>query len=407
VCFDGAIGVRNVNARHLAHEPAPHASRFEALVDAIRGYLATHPAASDTVEGIAGWAVGAVASATRDEVRSALAHLEARGEVARRAASGGGEVYARASGAAGADADMLRLGIDLGGTKTEIIALDGAGRERLRRRERTPHDDYAAILELVARLVRDAEDACGVSPGGASVGVGTPGSVSRATGLLRGSNSVCMNGMPIRRDLEARLARPVALANDANCFALSEATDGAGEGAAVVFGVILGTGVGGGLVVDGRVREGRNAIAGEWGHNPLPWPRDDERPGAPCFCGHAGCIETWLSGPGLVRDCRERTRGAFASARDVVAAAGHGDAGCEEALARYEERLARALAHVVNIVDPDVIVLGGGLSNVDRWYDAVPRLWTRWVFSDRIETRLARNAHGDSSGVRGAAWLAA
>jgi fructokinase len=388
----------------MAHEPPAHASRFETLVDAIRGYLATHPAASDTVEGIAGWAVGAVASATADEVRGALSHLEARGEVARRRAAGGTEVYARMR--APHEADTLCIGIDLGGTKTEIIALDADGEERVRRREPTPHEDYDAILALVARLVREAEASCGVPEGSARVGIGTPGSLSRATGLLRGSNSVCLNGMPVRRDLEARLARPVAIANDANCFTLSEATDGAGSGADVVFGVILGTGVGGGLVVDGRALEGRNAIAGEWGHNPLPWPRDDERPGAPCFCGQHGCIETWLSGPGMLRDYRAHGGSAWSSAPEIVAAATGHDPASEAALARYEERLARSLAHVVNIVDPDVIVLGGGLSNVERWYKSVPRLWTQWVFSDRVDTALVRHAHGDSSGVRGAAWLA-
>ena len=386
----------------MTHETPSHPSRFETLVDAIRGYLATHPAASDTVEGIAAWAVGAVATATRDEVRGALSHLEARGEVARHPAAGGAEVYARTADAS-PGADALRIGIDLGGTKTEVIALDPQGNERLRRREATPRDDYDAIVDLVLRLVGDAERACGVPQGSARVGVGTPGSLSRATGLLRGSNSVCLNGMPLARDLERVLARPIALANDANCFTLSEATDGAGRGTSVVFGVILGTGVGGGLVVDGRLQQGRNAIAGEWGHNPLPWPRDDERPGARCFCGQSGCIETWLSGPGLVRDYRSHGGDTALSTQDVVAAR---DAGSEAALARYEERLARALAHVVNIVDPDVIVLGGGLSNVERWYKTVPRLWGRWIFSDQVDTQLVRHAHGDSSGVRGAAWLA-
>jgi predicted NBD/HSP70 family sugar kinase len=389
----------------MVHESSPHPSRFDALVEAIRGYLATHPAASDTVEGIAGWAVGAVASATADEVRSALTHLEARGEVARRSAAGGTEVYAHTAAPRGGNAGALRLGIDLGGTKTEIVALDAEGRERLRRREQTPHEDYRAIIDLIARLVRDAERECGVRAGSARVGVGTPGSLSPATELLRGSNSVCLNGMPVKRDLEARLGRPIAMANDANCFALSEATDGAGRGAAVVFGVILGTGVGGGLVIDGRLLQGRNAIAGEWGHNPLPWPRDDERPGAPCFCGRSGCIETWLSGPGMLRDYRNTVGGALSSPHDIVAAA-RDDAGSEQVLARYEERLARALAHVINIVDPDVVVLGGGLSNVARWYETVPRLWSPWVFSDRVDTRLVQHAHGDSSGVRGAAWLA-
>ena len=209
--------------------------------------------------------------------------------------------------------------------------------------------------------------------------------------------------MPIKRDLEARLGRGIAIANDANCFALSEATDGAGQGAAVVFGVILGTGVGGGMVVNGRVLEGRNGVGGEWGHNPLPWPNDDERPGAACFCGQRGCIETWLSGPGLARDHHAHVPGDASPAHEIVARAAQHDAASDATLARYEDRLARSLAHVINIVDPDVIVLGGGLSNVDRWYKSVPRLWSRWVFSDRVDTELLRHAHGDSSGVRGAA----
>ena len=389
-----------------AESPHHHPPRFETLIDAIRGYLATHPAAADTVEGIAGWAVGAVASVTADEVRSALSHLEARGEIAKREVPGGREVFARTDASSRASLDTLRVGVDVGGTKTEIIAFDPDGRERLRRREPTPRDDYDAMLALVTRLVAEAETACGVAAGSARVGIGTPGSLSRASGLLRGSNSTYMNGMPVKRDLETRLGRSVALANDANCFALSEATDGAGRGANIVFGVILGTGVGGGIVVRGRVLEGRNAIGGEWGHNPLPWPNDEERPGAACFCGQHGCIETWLSGPGLARDYRERSAaGESLSAEEIVARAARHDAASDGALVRYEDRLARSLAHVVNIVDPDVIVLGGGLSNVDRWYKSVPRLWTRWIFSDRVDTELVRHAHGDSSGVRGAAWL--
>jgi fructokinase len=300
----------------------------------------------------------------------------------------------------------FRFGIDLGGTKIEIIALEPGGRERLRRRVPTPKEDYDAILAAVAGLVRDAEAALGIAAGEATVGIGTPGSVSRANGLLRGSNSVCLNGKPIREALHARLRQPVALANDANCFALSEATDGAGEGGDVVFGVILGTGVGGGLVVRGSVLDGPNGIAGEWGHNPLPWPRDDERPGHRCFCGHAGCIETFLSGPGLARDHAKAT-GQTLTTHAIVERAAAGDAGCEASLARYDDRLARALAHVINIVDPDVIVLGGGMSNLDRLYTNVPGLWGEWVFSDRVDTRLVRNRHGDSSGVRGAAWLGA
>ena len=295
----------------------------------------------------------------------------------------------------------LRLGIDLGGSKIEIAALDARGAERLRRRVPTPQGDYAATLAAVAALVQEAERELGAR---GTVGVGTPGSISRATGLLRGSNSVCLNGQPIRRDLERVLGRAVRITNDANCFALSEATDGAGAGADVVFGAILGTGVGSGIVVRGQVLDGPNAIAGEWGHNPLPWPRDDERPGRRCFCGRCGCIETFVAGPGLVADHAAHA-GATLAVPDIVNAAALGDEACNATLARHEERLARALAHVINILDPDVVVLGGGLSNIDRLYANVPRLWGRHVFSDRVDTRLVRHVHGDSSGVRGAAWL--
>ena len=299
------------------------------------------------------------------------------------------------------DDRRLRLGIDLGGTKIEIIALDPLGAELLRRRIPTPHGDYRATLAALANLVRDTERELG---GQGTVGIGTPGSISRATGLLRGCNSVCLNGQPFKRDVEAELGREVRVTNDANCFALSEATDGAGAGAGVVFGAILGTGVGAGIVAHGRALDGPNGIAGEWGHNPLPWPGDGERPGHPCFCGHSGCIETWLSGPGIERD-HLAVAGKRASAKEIAARAATGDAPCAATLARYEERLARAIAHVINLLDPDVIVLGGGMSNVDRLYAGVPALWGRRVFSDRVDTRLARNAHGDSSGVRGAAWL--
>jgi fructokinase len=298
----------------------------------------------------------------------------------------------------------IRLGVDLGGTKLEIVALDTDGRERLRRRMATPRDGYAATLAAVADLVRVAENELGLAPRTATVGIGTPGSISRATGLLRGSNSVALNGHPIREDLARLLGRDVRVTNDANCFALSEATDGAGRGADVVFGVILGTGVGAGIVVRGRVLEGPNAIAGEWGHNPLPWPRDDERPGSSCFCGKAGCIETWISGPGMARD-HQRVTGSEMSTTDIVVGAAARDPACVETLVRYEDRLARSLAHVINLLDPDVIVLGGGMSNVDRLYVNVPELWGSWVFSDRVDTRLVRHVHGDSSGVRGAAWL--
>jgi fructokinase len=297
----------------------------------------------------------------------------------------------------------IRLGLDLGGTKIEIVALDARGTEVVRRRIATPRDDYHATLDSMVRLVRDVERELGDT---GTVGVGTPGSISRATGLLRGSNSVCLNGRPIKRDLEAALEREVRIANDANCFALSEATDGSAQDAAVVFGAILGTGVGAGIIVAGRLLEGPNAIAGEWGHNPLPWPDDDERPGPACFCGRSGCIETFLSGPGLERD-HLRATGESLTAHEIVARTAQGDVLCAASFLRYELRLARALAHVINLLDPDVIVLGGGMSNIARLYSSLPALWGAWIFSDRVDTRLVRHRHGDSSGVRGAAWLGA
>jgi len=295
----------------------------------------------------------------------------------------------------------LRLGVDLGGTKIEILALDRSGGERFRRRVPTPRGDYAATIDAVVALVREAERMLGAR---GSVGVGIPGALSRATGLVKNANSTWLIGRPLQRDLEKALDRPVRLANDANCFALSEAIDGAGQGAEVVFGVILGTGVGGGLVVRGAVLTGPNAIAGEWGHNPLPLPTTEDLPLPACYCGRAGCIETYLSGPGMSADHR-RANSEEKSAIDIVAAAATGDAACEATLARYEQRLARALAGVINLLDPDVIVLGGGLSNIDRLYARVPQRWGAQVFSDDVRTRLARHAHGDSSGVRGAAWL--
>ncbi|HUO43905.1 MAG TPA: ROK family protein [Burkholderiales bacterium] len=295
----------------------------------------------------------------------------------------------------------VRIGIDVGGTKTEIIALDAGGNALLRRREATPVDDYAATLALIARLVHEAETAVGPA---ASVGIGTPGAPSPTTGLMRNSNSRCLNGKLFQPDIERALGREVRLANDANCFALSEAVDGAGRGAAVVFGVILGTGVGGGIVVDGRALTGPNVAAGEWGHNPLPWAEDRERPGPLCYCGKHGCIETFLSGPGLARD-HEKYSDARLTADEITRCAADGDPAADATLRRYENRLARALASIINVLDPDVIVLGGGVSNVARLYDNVPQLWGRWAFTDIVRTRLVRNAHGDSGGVRGAAWL--
>lgn len=296
---------------------------------------------------------------------------------------------------------QLRIGIDLGGTKIEGVALGEAGRILARLRVPTPQGDYAATLAAVAGLVERIERETGRR---GTVGVGMPGAPSRVTGLIKNANSTCLIGRPLQGDLEALLGREVRLANDANCFALSEAVDGAARGAAVVFGVILGTGVGGGIVVNGRVLEGANAIAGEWGHNPLPRPAGDDLPPPACYCGRAGCIETYLSGPGLALD-HARQGGAPLSPEAIVAGAAAGDPACEASLQRYERRLARALAGVINLLDPDVIVLGGGLSNLPRLYERVPALWGAEVFSDHVATRLARACHGDSSGVRGAAWL--
>ncbi|UCH47510.1 MAG: ROK family protein [Betaproteobacteria bacterium] len=296
---------------------------------------------------------------------------------------------------------MLRLGIDLGGTKTEIIALDDVGRELLRKRVTTERGDYDVTLQTIVSLVDDTERELGDR---GSVGIGTPGALSPATGLMRNCNSTWLNGQALRDDLIQRLDRDVLIENDANCFALSEATDGAGAGHRVVFGVILGTGVGGGVVVDGKLLTGPNRIAGEWGHNPLPWPRDEERPGPACYCGKNGCIETFLCGPALSRDHAQHN-GMEISTHEIVSAAAQGEACSLASLERYEDRLARALANVINILDPDVIVLGGGMSNIPRWHQRVPELWTQWVFSDRVDTPLLRNRHGDSSGVRGAAWL--
>jgi len=275
----------------------------------------------------------------------------------------------------------MRIGVDLGGTKIEVIVLADDGRELLRERVPTPRGDYAGMVAAIAGLVKSAEQKVGAGRTAIPVGVGIPGAESLATGLIKNANSTWLIGQPLRADLEVALGRPVRLANDANCFALSEATDGAAAGEEVVFGVILGTGVGGGIVVNGQVLAGANAIAGEWGHNPLP---GDEVVRPPCYCGRTGCIETFLSGPALAAD---------------------GGADNEPAMQRYEQRLARALAQVINILDPQVIVLGGGLSNLDRLYDRVPRLWGAHVFSDTVATRLVKNRHGDSSGVRGAAWL--
>jgi fructokinase len=293
------------------------------------------------------------------------------------------------------------IGIDLGGTKIEAIALSGDGEELLRKRVPTPAGDYQAILNTIEVLVNEIESTFDME---ARVGIGTPGAISPATGLLKNSNSVCMNAKPVYEDLCRILQRDIRMANDANCFALSEATDGAAAGEAVVFGVIIGTGTGAGIVVNGHVLTGPNAIAGEWGHNPLPWPQDNERPGPSCYCGKHGCIETWLSGPGMSRDFLALS-GNAPDARQIVELAMDGDRDAELCLQNYEQRMARSLAHVINILDPDVIVLGGGMGNIKRLYSRVPELWKQYVFSDHVATRLVAPEFGDSSGVRGAAWL--
>ena len=292
-----------------------------------------------------------------------------------------------------------RIGVDLGGTKIEAVALAPDGSERFRHRITTPRDDYEATVAAIVSIVSAAERACGER---GHVGIGMPGTISLATGLVKNANSTWLNGRPLRQDLERALDRPVRLANDANCFALSEAADGAAAGAEVVFGVILGTGTGGGVVVRGHAIGGINGIAGEWGHNALPWPDSSELPGPDCYCGLRGCIETFLNGAGLQRAYSGSAR---LSAEEIARAASAGDGQASDAIDTYCRRLAKALASVINVIDPHVIVLGGGLSNIDALYTRVPALWSQWVFSDRVDTRLVRARFGDSSGVRGAAWL--
>jgi len=300
----------------------------------------------------------------------------------------------------------MRLGIDLGGTKISALALGADGDVRARRRIETPRGDYAATLAAICGLVQALEDDL-LPPAAprARVGVGIPGTISPATGLVKNANSTWLIGKPLDRDLSAALDRPVRLANDADCFALSEASDGAAAGVSPVFGVILGTGVGGGIVIDGRLVAGPNAIAGEWGHNPLPQPTDAERPGPACYCGRHGCIETFLSGPGLARDYAENGGDAQADAATVARRARDGEPAAAAALARYIDRLARALGSVINLIDPARIVLGGGVGNVQALYDALPQRLPANVFSDRVDTRIVPPRHGDDSGVRGAAWL--
>ena len=298
---------------------------------------------------------------------------------------------------------QLRIGIDLGGTKIEGVALDG-NREIARVRVRTPRNDYDATIAAMHSLVATLEHSAGAH---GSIGVGIPGTITPSTGLVKNANSVWLIGRPLLRDLEARLGRPVRVANDANCFAMSEATDGAAAGSETVFAVIIGTGTGAGIAIRGQVLAGVNGIAGEWGHNPLPWPEGEECSGPSCYCGKRGCIETYLSGPGMTAD-HERHASRRQTPLEIVRAASDGEPSAVATMERYQQRMARSLASVINVLDPDVIVLGGGMSNIDRLYDDVPRLWSNWVFDTAgtapdVRTRLVRARHGDASGGRGAA----
>ena len=295
----------------------------------------------------------------------------------------------------------MRIGIDLGGTKIEGIALSETGEECFRHRIKTPQGHYKKILSSIVQLIDKIENETAEK---GTVGICTPGAISPSSGLMKNSNSVCMNGKPVFEDLTNVLNRDIKISNDANCFALSEATDGAGEEADVVFGVIVGTGTGAGIVINKKILTGPNAIAGEWGHNPLPWPRDMELPGPECYCGKSGCIETWLSGPALVRN-HELHANIILDVETIVSKAQFGDEDAEETLQRYEDRMARSLAHVINLIDPNVIILGGGMGNIKRLYKNVPKLWGQYVFSDAVTTKLLPPKFGDSSGVRGAAWL--
>lgn len=295
----------------------------------------------------------------------------------------------------------MRIGIDFGGTKVEALALGADGQELRRIRVATPRDEYGETLNTIARLVRTLETELGQQ---ATVGVGIPGTIMRPSGLVKNANSTWLIGQPLERDLSAALGREVRCENDANCLALSEATDGSGAGYRVVFAVILGTGCGGGLAIDGRVHEGRHSVAGEWGHNSLPWPRMDEVPGPACYCGKSGCIETWISGTGLGKDY-ERKTGTALSGKEVAEAADRGDPQAAAAIQRLEDRIARGFASLVNVIDPDVIVVGGGLSRLSSIYRNVPPLLERYGFGGGIHTPIVPAKHGDSSGVRGAAWL--
>ncbi|WP_457669002.1 ROK family protein [Thiolapillus sp.] len=296
---------------------------------------------------------------------------------------------------------MMLAGVDLGGSKIEALLLDETGAELLRIRQPTPAGDYRATLQTIHDLHRELESRAGQQ---LKLGIGTPGSPSPETGLMRNANSTCLNGQPLQQDLEQLLERPVRMANDADCFTLSEAVDGAASDADIVFGVIIGTGTGGGICVNKKLLHGANAITGEWGHNPLPWPRAEELPGPACYCGKHGCIETFLSGPGLADEHRRRT-GNTLSAPEIAALAAQGDTAAETTLQIYEDRLSRGLASIINVLDPHVIVLGGGLSQLQRLYSNVRQRWQQYVFSDIFNTCLLPPRFGDSSGVRGAAWL--
>ena len=295
----------------------------------------------------------------------------------------------------------MRIGVDVGGTKIEAAVISADSRLLASKRIPTPTNDYSETVEAIVCLIEDIETQIGVN---CSVGIGIPGTLSPASQRVKNAYNSSLNGYPLDTDLERRLNRPIRITNDANCFALSEAIDGAAIGAGTVFGVILGTGCGSGIVIDGKALMGANAIGGEWGHNPLPWMTPDEQPGLSCSCGLAGCIEKFLSGTGFARH-HKAVSGITLTPREITARSASGDAVCAESLSRYENQLARALASVINLIDPEIIVLGGGVSNIERLYETVPRLWSNWVFSDRVDTKLVPPTHGDSSGVRGAAWL--
>ena len=295
----------------------------------------------------------------------------------------------------------MRIGIDLGGTKIEGIAIDNAGMELFRQRIPTPRNDYAATLTAIVELVQQIENRCHEK---GSVGIGIPGAISPATNNVKNANATWLIGQPMQRDMETLLSRPVRIANDANCFAVSEATDGAGQDASIVFGVIIGTGTGAGICFNKQILVGCNAIGGEWGHNPLPWPQENELPGRRCYCGKRGCIETWLSGPGFTHSYND-AGGQAQNPKEILEQAAQGHKLAEKALQDYANRLARALASIINVLDPDVIILGGGMGNISRLYENVPAQWQQYVFSDRVDTQLLPPTHGDSSGVRGAAWL--